>query len=295
MKKTILIFLILTVVLGLSNYISSGPLNNETLKKIEKKETKVETQIIKQPAKTEFVEKTNLKEQEIEPTPNVQKEELQKEVNNKNFIVAIDAGHQLKGNNEKEPIGPGALESKPKVSQGTTGIVTKIPEYQMTLEISLKLKEALIKEGYQVVMTRESHEVNLSNSERAEIANNSGADIFIRIHGNGSEDSSVKGILTLCPTKNNEYCSNIYEDSYNLSTLIVDELSNSTGDKNLGVSQVDNMSGINWCKIPVSIVEVGFMSNEETDLLLATDEYQEKIIKGLIKAINLYYKEKEGL
>ena len=144
MKKTILIFLILTVVLGLSNYISSGPLNNETLKKIEKKEAKVETQIIKQPAKTEFVEKTNLKEQEIEPTPNIQKEELQKEANNKNFIVAIDAGHQLKGNNEKEPIGPGALESKPKVSQGTTGIVTKIPEYQMTLEISLKLKEALI-------------------------------------------------------------------------------------------------------------------------------------------------------
>ena len=58
----------------------------------------------------------------------------------KGYLIAIDAGHQAQGNSEKEPIGPGATESKAKVAGGTRGVATGIPEYELTLQVSLNTK-----------------------------------------------------------------------------------------------------------------------------------------------------------
>lgn len=208
----------------------------------------------------------------------------------KKKVIVIDAGHQRNGNSELEPIGPGASEQKPKVSNGTYGNASGLAEYQLNLKVAKMLKKALKKEGYQVIMVRTKHDVNLSNRERAEIANQAHADVFIRIHANSSADPSVSGTLTISPTKNNPYCSEIYEDSYLLSKKIVYHVSKQTGFRNRGVWQTDTMSGINWCKVPVTILEMGFMSNPEEDLKLAGKEYQEKIVAGTVKGIKRYFK-----
>ncbi|MCR5467564.1 MAG: N-acetylmuramoyl-L-alanine amidase [Lachnospiraceae bacterium] len=204
-------------------------------------------------------------------------------------IVCIDPGHQTHGNSEQEPIGPGANETKAKVSSGTTGVATGIPEYQMTLNVALKLKEVLVNRGYTVVMTRESNDVNISNAERAAIATNAGAEAFIRLHGNGVNDSSTNGALTMCMTSSNPYNSNLYSSSRRLSEAVVNGLCNATGAANKGVSEVDNMSGINWSTVPVTIVEMGFMTNPTEDSNLNNSDYQYKLAEGMANGVDAYF------
>lgn len=204
-------------------------------------------------------------------------------------LIVIDAGHQAKANHDKEPVGPGASETKYKVSSGTYGVSTKTPEYKVTLLVSLKLRDILRARGYEVLMIRETNEVNISNSERAAIANNADADAFLRIHCNGTDSASVKGALTLCPSADNPYCPEIYDSSRRLASCVLDWMCRSTGAKNRGVEENDTMSGINWCKVPVTLIEMGYMSNPEEDALLCSNAYQDKLAAGIADGVDAFF------
>lgn len=204
-------------------------------------------------------------------------------------IIAIDPGHQSKGNSATEATGPGSTTKKAKVASGTSGVSTKVPEYKLTLEVSLKLKEALLDRGYEVVMTREKNEVNISNKERAILANESGADICIRIHADGATSQSASGASALYPSTKNPYVSGLSKSSKKLASSVITKFCDKTGAKNRGTVARDDLTGTNWSTIPVIVLEMGFMSNPSEDKKMQKDSYQAMMVEGICNGIDDYY------
>ena len=211
------------------------------------------------------------------------------------FLVVIDAGHQRQGNSGQEPIGPGASSTKAKVSSGTAGVSTGVPEYQLNLDITLQLRDELIARGYDVILCRETNDVDISNSERAAVANENEADAFIRIHANGSGSSSAHGSMTICMTPGNPFNGDLYEESRHLSDCVLDAYVAETGISKEYVWETDTMSGINWSQVPVTILEMGYMSNPSEDEKMQDPDFQKVMVTGIANGIDDYFEVRKGM
>ena len=198
--------------------------------------------------------------------------------------IGIDPGHQEHANNQQEAVAPNSRERKPKVSSGTSGRSTGIPEYVTVLEIAFKLRDALEAEGAEVKLTRETHDVDISNQERAIMMNEWGADLVLRIHCDGSSKRSVNGIALYV---NESF--DISEESRRAAEALLPRMVEATGAKERGIFGRDSYTGMNWSTVPSILVECGFMSNPEEDERLNDPEYQQKLAEGMLEGICDYF------
>ena len=196
-------------------------------------------------------------------------------------IIGIDPGHQQSGNSGLEAVGPGASTKKAKVAGGTSGVSTHIAEYQLTMKIAKSLKKELVNRGYAVVMTRTKNNVNISNKERA--------DICIRLHADGGA-SSAKGASGLYPSSQNPYVGKLSSKSYKLSQSILKSYCAATGIRNRGSVKRDDLTGTNWSKVPVIVLEMGFMTNSAEDKYMASQNGQKAMVQGIANGVDSYYK-----
>lgn len=233
---------------------------------------------IKEQIKKQVNEETNTNQTTSTPV---------KKTTGTNKVIVIDPGHQGKGNNAKEAIGPGSSTKKAKVATGATGVSSGKPESQITLEIGLKLKQELESRGYTVIMTRTSQNVNISNRQRAKIGNQ--GDAVIHLHCDSIDSSSVRGAHTIAPSKNNPYCPSIYNLSSSLARNVINQYCQATGIKNRGVDYRNDLTGINWSEVPSIYLEMGFISNSKEDQLLTDSSFQNKCAIGIANGIDAYF------
>lgn len=203
------------------------------------------------------------------------------------IVVCIDPGHQSRSDLTQEPIGPGASQTKDRVRGGTTGVSTRVPEYEAVLQISMNLKQRLEAAGITVVMTRMTNDVNISNAERAQIANEAGAALFVRVHADGSTDQNVVGISTLYAA-GNSWTAPIAAESKRAAEIVHRTTTAFTGAVSRGTVARGDLTGFNWAKVPAIVVECGFMSNPVEDKLLTSPHYQDKLAEGMARGIIEY-------
>lgn len=287
MKKLILSLIIMTlvvssVILIVNHQTNQGLLKNNTnyLNKNNTTDNK-NTNITKEVPKTS--NNTTTKETK---KPNKPKKKTKK------IIITIDPGHQMYANTEQEPIAPGSKITKYKATVGSRGIVTGKAEYAITLEASKMLQKKLKKKGYQVILTRNSNDIDISNLKRAKIANKHKSALFIRVHADGAENINAKGFSIIAPAKENPYTKDVFHESQKASKLIVQHVGKEFNLYQSGVSYRADLSGFNWSKVPVIMMELGYMTNPEEDRNLSDEKYLEKLTTTIVKGVDKYLDKK---
>lgn len=196
------------------------------------------------------------------------------------YVVVIDPGHQKHANSDQEPIAPDYMNipgTKDKCSAGTSGVSTGRAEYAVNLEIGLMLRDYLQSLGCEVYMTRETNDVDLSNIDRAEYAVSKSPDVYLRLHCDGSDSSSSRGIGVFV-TDQGSLASSLPD----WGELLGECVSAYTGARFRGCVAGTTYSGLNWAaQIPSFLLEMGFMTNPDEDELLSEPGYQQKICGGI--------------
>ena len=192
-------------------------------------------------------------------------------------LVCLDPGHGTipAVGRQTEPIGPGSSVSKIKDGGGAPG------EAPVALAIALRTRALLQRDGYRVAMTRTGPTYAGGNIARAQFCNVRHAALMIRIHADGSTDSSQHGVKTLVPALHRGWTDDIYARSLRAGRAVQSSVVRATGAKNVGILFRSDLTGFNWADVPAILVETGFMTNPAEARLLRSPPYQVRVARGL--------------
>lgn len=206
------------------------------------------------------------------------------------LTIGIDPGHQAQADNGLEPVAPDSEHTKARMSAGCSGAKTGTAEHEIDLAVAKLLEAMLTENGATVIMTRTDADADISNAERAGMMNDAGVDIWIRIHCNYSQRSSVRGALTISPSE--KAAPGIAADSASLAECVLDAYCDATGARRLGSKMTATQTGFNWSASPVVCIELGYLSNAAEDLRLNRRSYQTACADGICDGIIAYFSQR---
>jgi N-acetylmuramoyl-L-alanine amidase len=199
-------------------------------------------------------------------------------------LICLDPGHGTVPSvgAQREPIGPGSRTLKIKDPGGAAG------EAAVALAIAKKTRTLLLRRGYRVAMTRTGATFtygNGGNVARAQFCNRRHAALMLRIHADGSTDTSRHGLSTLYPALHRGWTDDIYASSLRAARAIQRSTVAATGARDLGLSRRADLTGFNWSNVPAVLVETGFMSNPSERRALQSSAYQWKVARGFTAGV----------
>lgn len=196
-------------------------------------------------------------------------------------LICLDPGHATDPaiGRRYEPIGPGSRVTKIKDGGGAAG------EAEVVLAIARRARAELRRRGYRVVLTRDGGLFRGGNIERARFCNRRRAALMLRIHADGSSDSSRRGVSTLYPAQRAGWTSDVYARSFRAARAVQRSLVASTRARDLGLVRRSDLTGFNWADVPVVLVETGFMTSPGERALLRSARYQARVARGLADGV----------
>lgn len=199
-------------------------------------------------------------------------------------LICLDPGHGTPTaiGAQREPIGPGSRVTKIKDGGGAPG------EAPVALAIARRTRTELERRGYSVVLTRDGPTFRGGNIGRARFCNRRRAALMLRIHADGSADSSRRGVSTLYPAFRRAWTSDVYGASRRAARALQRSLVAATGAPDLGLVRRSDLTGFNWADVPVVLVETGFMTSPAEARLLRTDAYQKRVARGLAAGVSAF-------
>ena len=202
-------------------------------------------------------------------------------------LVCIDPGHGTPPaiGRQTEPIGPGSHVLKIKDGGGAAG------EAAFNLAVAQRTRALLLGSGYRVAMTRTGPVFRYGtggNIARAEFCNRRHAALMLRIHADGSTNTSLHGFQTLYPALHKGWTDDIYSRSLRAARLLQAATVRATGATNLGLVPRSDLTGFNWANVPAILVECGYLSNLRERRLLQSSGYEWKIARGLTAGVSAF-------
>jgi len=190
-------------------------------------------------------------------------------------VIVVDPGHS-------------GMQNGGWLDPGAIGPVTKLQEREITLSVATKLKALLERAGASVIMTH-TNSTSLSLAERAAVANNSGAAIYVSIHANSSVNKSLSGHTTYfyAPLGDELLGAQRY-DRQKLANLVQREMVKAAGRKDMGV-QEENFAVLRETRVPSILVETAFLSDRQEEYLLGQETFRQQLAEGIFRGIEAYF------
>ncbi|MCC5910523.1 MAG: N-acetylmuramoyl-L-alanine amidase [Clostridiaceae bacterium] len=192
-----------------------------------------------------------------------------KDLKYREMLIVIDPGH---GGSD-----PGAISP-----------VKKIRESDLALDVSHRLNKLLVDAGFRTYMTRDK-DTTVSLVDRAAVANQLEADLFVSVHANAFLSTSANGVETLYyPSENDP---KDHRNNKRVAQIFQNQMVKTLGRRDRGIIPRDRVYVLRETEMPAVLTEIGFLTNPEEEALLATEAYKQLAAEAMFQAITTYFEE----